>query len=164
MRSLNKLKTQFINKHVINFIEEHDPREISENQTVSYAWAKALHQMQYPELRKLRLNGKHEQKDVICSGEVDDLRFNTNVTAYFGDNGDMRWGYIGTGPNNLAINLLYYFSDGDESFARKHVYTFSSEILLNLTHTKSGVIKYETINAWIKKAKAQKKNKEVAYV
>jgi hypothetical protein len=162
MSFFNTLKSQFINKHIKSIIEEHDPREHLENQTVCYAWSKVLHQIEFPELRKLKLNGKHQVSDVLCSGKVEDLRFSTNITAYLGYNNDMTWGYNGTGPHNFALNILYYFSDGDKPFAYNNAYKFINDILKKLTHRQDGRIKYEVIIAWIKAAKLEQEKKEEA--
>lgn len=109
-----------------------------------YAYLKA-----YPEMRKLAIG--ETDKDVICKREIDDPRFNTNIANYIGLLEEMNWGYKGTGPWLLALNILYTFTDGERKFSCRYACDFVREFLHRSGNKDSFTIPAKTISAWIER-------------
>jgi hypothetical protein len=154
MNLFKKRKKTFTQPKLQSFIRRPvDPREHSDNQNDEYAWNRAAFEQIYPELKKVTLDERHKIIDVICLKDVSDHRFNTNVTAYIGDMNEMTWGYNGSGPYNLALNILYYFTDGDKDFAAKFVFEFRDDIVSKLPNQDNCCIYYNVIMDWISSRK-----------
>lgn len=119
----------------------------------NYSACKNYYYQNYPELRKL-LVGENDQ-DVICVREIDDPRFNTNIDSYIGGLEEMNWGYAGTGPWTLALNILYTFTNGDRKFAYKHVCAFRADFLVRDFNQESFKISAVEVNQWITNKKQQ---------
>jgi len=111
----------------------------------SYDYLNMEHLVQFPHLRKLKLG---ECEDVYCDAEIDDTRFNTNISPHIGYTDEMNWGYSGTGPVNLAINILFTFTNGDVFFSRTNYLEFLNKFLLK-NQRESLVIEKERILEWI---------------
>lgn len=109
----------------------------------------------WPALRKLEVG---ERKDVYRSGHTGDHRFNSNVRAYLGVLDEMSWGFKGTGPHTLALNILYTYT-GDEKFSREYAFDFRADFLENINSKKSYVLEKSLILDWIKE-----KPKGITYV
>lgn len=60
------------------------------------------------------------------------------------------WGYVGTGPFDLSINILYHFT-GKEYFARGWCKDFVVEVLAKLPHRVSVRVPHSVIEDWIEK-------------
>lgn len=95
--------------------------------------------------------------DVICERAVYDPTLNTNIKAYIGDLNQMNWGYLGQGPWNLSLNILYLFSGGDEEFAESNCADFMQEVVSELNHYESDKIEKTYICKWVEKRKNQSK-------
>jgi len=106
-----------------------------------------LHAKQNPVLKKLKIG---QQEDVYLSAAIRDTRFNTNIKAHIGELNEMSWGFIGTGPHTLALNILYTFT-GDAHFARTHALEFRSEFLVRIDSKKSYWMPSFMIFNWITK-------------
>lgn len=109
----------------------------------------------YPTLRKLKLG---EIKDVYLKASMRDHRFNCNIKSYLGLFDEMSWGFKGTGPHTLALNLLYTFTI-DEEFAEAYAFEFRKDFLECIDRKKSYVIEKHLILDWIKE-----KRKGISYV
>ena len=96
---------------------------------------------------------RSRQKRYGCNRDIDDLRFNTNIDSYIGDLEEMNWGYPGTGPWLLALNILYTFTDGDREFAHNYVFDFRSDFLVREYNRSSFKISASEINSWINNKK-----------
>lgn len=96
-------------------------------------------------LKKLKIG---EQQDVYLSASIRDMRFNTNIKAHIGKYDEMSWGFCGTGPYTLALNILYTFT-GDEQFSRTHACEFRSEFLEQIDSQKSYWMPSAMITDWI---------------
>src|SRR5690606_4973956 len=101
----------------------------------------------YPDMRKLRIGER--DKDVICRHDIDDPRFNTNIENYIGELDEMNWGYVGTGPWLLALNILYTFTEGDRRFSLHYVWDFRRDFLVRGKDRSSFTIPAQDICAWI---------------
>lgn len=119
----------------------------------NYSACKKFYYEKHPELRKL-LIGEND-KNVICKREIDDPRFNTNIDSYIGGLEEMNWGYAGTGPWLLSLNILYTFTNGDRDFAYKSVSDFRSDFLVRNFNQGSFEISALEINQWIANKKQQ---------
>ena len=62
------------------------------------------------------------------------------------------WGYLGSGPAELALNILYK-ATGDKPFAKRHYQRFKEQWVSTLP-LQGGVISARTIRAWIHKHRA----------
>lgn len=105
------------------------------------------YQSSFPELKKQKIG--EELQDVICDGRVTSPWLSTNIDAYIGMLDQMNWGYRGTGPRTLALNILYLFTGEDKEFAEKYFNDFVEEFLLSKKQTESLIIKKEKIIQWI---------------
>jgi hypothetical protein len=123
---------------------------------VSLSYQEYLHAKQNPVLKKLKVG---EQKDVYLSAAISDKRFNTNIKARLGQLDEMSWGFMGTGPLTLALNILYTYT-GDEKFARAHALEFRAEYLQNIDKAKSYWIPSFMVECWI----IQKEEGDLNYV
>ena len=112
---------------------------------LAYNFLQIGYMFQFPYLRKLRIG---ESKDVYCDPDVSDPRFNTNIYPYIGYSDQMSWGFGGTGPTNLAMNILFTFSGGDTFFSMSYCHAFLHDFLLK-NHRQTLVIKAERIKKWI---------------
>ncbi len=130
----------------LNNLFSHSHQEIPYS---DYEACKKLYSEKYPELRKLKV--METDKDVICKGDLDDPRFNTNIYNYIGNLEEMNWGYAGTGPWLLALNILFTFTD-DLQFANKYVFDFRKDFLME-NFCKSMRIPADDINKWIRERK-----------
>lgn len=123
-----------------------------------YSACKSFYGQKYPKLRKLLIG--EVDIDVICKREIDDPRFNTNIDSYIGDLEEMNWGYAGTGPWLLALNILYTFTGGDRLFSYEYVCDFRSDFLVRGFNQSSFKIPFHEVNNWI----LNKKQQGVAFV
>lgn len=98
-----------------------------------------------PCLKKLKIG---DREDVYLSAFVRDCRLNTNIKAYIGNLDEMSWGFMGSGPLTLALNILYTYT-GDEKFARKNALEFRAEFLEKIDKTKSYWMPNFMIESWI---------------
>ena len=112
---------------------------------VSFLYQQYLYAKQNPVLKKLKVG---EQEDVYLSAATHDTRFNTNIKGHIGNLNEMSWGFIGTGPYTLALNILYTFT-GDAQFARTHAFEFRSEFLEKIDSKKSYWMPNWMISNWI---------------
>lgn len=115
-----------------------------------------FHAKDYPHLKKLKVG---ECGDIYLSSYVCDYRLNTNIKAHIGQLDEMSWGFMGTGPLTLALNILYTYT-GDEKFARAHALEFRAEYLENIDRTKSYWIPSFMVECWI----IQKEEGDLNYV
>ncbi len=128
-----------------NFIKSIFSEQASTLDYSNYLGRKKHFAKTYPELSKL-LIGENTQ-DVICNRNLDDPRFNTNIDNYIGGYEEMNWGYAGTGPWLLALNILYTFT-GDDKFAQKHVFEFRDDFLMKNFRSSMRISAID-INGWI---------------
>ena len=115
-----------------------------------------FHAKTYPHLKKLKVG---ECKDVYLSAFIRDARLNTNIKPHIGQLDEMSWGFMGTGPLTLALNILYTYT-GDEKFARAHALEFRAEYLQNIDKAKSYWIPSFMVECWI----IQKEEGDLNYV
>ena len=101
----------------------------------------------YPHLKKLAVG---ECEDVYLSANTRDSRFNTNIKAHLGTLDEMYWGFKGTGPHTLALNILYTFT-GDSLFSRVNAIEFREEFLEKIDSKKSYWLPSFMILNWIEK-------------
>ena len=101
----------------------------------------------YPELRKQKI--REEAQDVVCIGSINNPWLSTNIDHYVGSYDQMNWGYRGTEPRTLALNILYLFTCEDKSFSEKYYKEFMEEFLLSKKQTEDLTIKKENIINWI---------------
>ncbi len=101
----------------------------------------------YPELKKQKIGD--ELCDVICDRSVTDPVYSTNIDQYTGMFNQMNWGYQGIGPQTLAVNTLYLFTNGDLKFAREFYNDFVRDFLLSKKQTENLTIRKEKIISWI---------------
>ncbi len=121
---------------------------------------KRRYEVIFPELRKLKL-GDHN-RDIVCKTDIPDPRFNTNITAYIGGFDEMNWGYYGTGPWTLALNILFQFTEGDRIFAQKYVDAFLEEVIVKLLYRKNVTISYDKIYDWIAEKRLEGEKSKLA--
>lgn len=67
------------------------------------------------------------------------------------------WGYKGTGAHDLAINVLYHFSDGDEKFAREYAHWFLLDVVCKLPEGTPMRINADFLIKWV----ADKRNQAI---
>lgn len=125
-------------------------------QQITASLREHFHAKDFPHLRKLKVG---ECKDVYLSAFIRDARLNTNIKAHIGQFDEMSWGFMGTGPLTLALNILYTYT-GDEKFARAHALEFRAEYLENIDRTKSYWIPSFMVEGWI----IQKEEGDLNYV
>lgn len=65
------------------------------------------------------------------------------------------WGYCGTGAHDLAINVLYHFSDGDEKFAREYARWFLLDVVCKLPQSTPMQINGEFLIKWVEDKRNQ---------
>lgn len=123
---------------------------------VSFRYQQYLYAKQNPALKKLKVG---EQEDVYLFSSIRDTRFNTNIKAHIGELDEMSWGFMGTGPLTLALNILYTYT-ADEKFARTNALEFRAEYLENIDRTKSYWMPSFMIESWI----IQKEKGDLNYV
>lgn len=112
---------------------------------VSTSIREHFHAKDYPHLKKLKVG---ECEDVYLSSFISDSRLNTNIKAHIGQLDEMSWGFMGTGPLTLALNILYTYT-GNEKFARANALEFRAEYLQNLDTKKSYWLPSFMIEGWI---------------
>ena len=61
---------------------------------------------------------------------------------------DFAWGYGGSGPAQLSLALLLYFT-GDEKFSLRHYQDFKCDIIANLKNDSDFVLPESEIEKWI---------------
>jgi len=106
-----------------------------------------IYKKSHPKLKKQKLGDL--LKAVICDGSVSDSYFSTNIYPYIGISKEMNWGYSGCGPQVLALNILFLFTEGDGTFARKHYQSFVKDFLNVGKQTDDLEISVPQINTWI---------------
>lgn len=96
-----------------------------------------------PERATLPWNG-----DVVCQRTGDfGCRFNIPQAIVLHSPTGMEWGYGGSGPADLALNILYWFTE-DREFAERHYQDFKWEHIATLPR-EGGTIPGATVRAWI---------------
>lgn len=128
-------------KSISNFFKEDQLDERS------YEELQQMYEKSHPRLKKQKLGGF--LRSVICDGSIDDSYFSTNIYPYIGFSKEMNWGYSGCGPQVLALNILFLFTDGDGSFARKHYQSFVQDFLNIGKQTDDLEISVPEINTWV---------------
>ena len=113
----------------------------------SYEELQKMYEKSHPKLKKQQLGD--ELKAVICDGRIDDAYFSTNIYPYIGFSKEMNWGYSGSGPQMLALNILFLFSDGDGVFARKHHQDFVQDYLITRSQNEDLELSVLEVNMWI---------------
>lgn len=73
----------------------------------------------------------------------------TNVPRRLGLSGFVNWGYLGTGPHDLALNVLYHYSDQNEEFARGFAGHFVEEVVSKLEMNVAMRIDGGFISKWV---------------
>jgi len=63
------------------------------------------------------------------------------------------WGYTGTGAHDLAVNVLYHYSDGDEKFARENTGAFLLDVVAKLPQDKAMRINGDFLIQWVAEKK-----------
>ena len=121
--------------------------QIKKSQEETYEELQQKYEKLFPKLKK-QILGNLEQ-DVICDASADDAYFSTNIYPYLSYSKEMNWGYSGTGPQSLAVNILFLFTQGDGVFARKFYQEFLDDFLLSKKQTENLVIKARDISLWI---------------
>jgi|SaaInlStandDraft_6_1057023.scaffolds.fasta_scaffold14090_1 hypothetical protein len=113
----------------------------------NYAELQQMYEKSHPKLKKQKLGDL--LKPVICDGSIDDTYFSTNIYPYIGFSKEMNWGYSGCGPQVLALNIIFLFSEGDGAFARKHYQSFLQDFLKAKKQNEDLEISVTDINRWI---------------
>jgi len=67
---------------------------------------------------------------------------------------DVNWGYNGTGPFDLALNVLFHYSGGDEAFTYHYARLFVKEFIGFLPKDTPLVVYSEAIVRWVNDKKA----------
>jgi hypothetical protein len=57
------------------------------------------------------------------------------------------WGYAGSGPSQLALALLIYFTDDD--YALKHYQDFKTDVVMHLPNGQGFKIKNSVVTDWV---------------
>jgi len=117
------------------------------------------YEKQFPHLRKQKL--EEHLKDVICDGSVLDSYYNTNIYSYLGSSKEMNWGYHGSGPQSLALNILFLFTEGDGGFARDRYLEFMEDFLQSKKQRETLKIKSHDIKMWIYKRRRPRRRAPV---
>ena len=142
----------FLNSSFFTSIENYfQNRKLREK---TYEELQQMYEKSFPKLKKQKF-GDH-LKDVICDASVDDSYFNTNIYPYLGFSKEMNWGYSGSGPQMLALNILFLFSEGDGVFARKFHWDFVNDFLLSKKQSENLTIKAYNIELWIHEKQKRK--------
>lgn len=63
----------------------------------------------------------------------------------------LRWGYGGSGPSDLALNVLMHVT-GDYAFADKHYQAFKA-MFITRVHPDGGILNRGHIDSWVAKAR-----------
>ncbi len=113
----------------------------------SYEELQKMYESNYPRLKKQMLGD--ELKPVICDGSIDDSYFSTNIYPYIGFSKEMNWGYNGSGPQILALNVLFLFTDGDGVFARRYHTDFMQDFLQSGNQNDDLNISTPDISKWV---------------
>ncbi len=72
----------------------------------------------------------------------------SNVHKRFGLSQDINWGYTGTGPHDLALNVLFHFSDQNEAFARAFAGDFVEDVVQYLEQVPQRITG-EFLKSWV---------------
>jgi len=85
-------------------------------------------------------------EDIVCSRDEDGIHTNVprRITQHSPDG--FEWGYGGSGPADLALNILSIFAG--QEFAERHHQEFKFEFIAPMPH-EGGTIKCEDILSWI---------------
>lgn len=73
----------------------------------------------------------------------------SNVHKRFGLSQDISWGYAGTGPHDLALNVLFHFSDQNEEFARAFAGGFVEDVVQHLEQSVPQRIDGAFLTNWV---------------
>ena len=83
--------------------------------------------------RRRQAYGPHRLRDIVCKRTVDGQARVTGIRhewVLLSPTG-FEWGYLGSGPADLALNILLY-ATGDRDFARRHFLRFRNEVIARI--------------------------------
>ena len=111
--------------------------------------------------KRLRVLAPGEFEDVVLRpshrrecGNVGNVPYRLKLAWWY------EWGYLGNGPHDTAINILYHFS-GSERFSREFVHEFVEEVIVKLPNNVAVAISARFIIEWINARKG--KTSDYAY-
>ena len=110
--------------------------------------------------RALNEEEKCQPISVLADGELADVVLRPSVYAQQRGNVSnvpyrfkfgwwYEWGYMGNGPCDTAINILYHFSGQDEQFARAYTLEFIKDVLEKIPNRTAISISKNFILSWI---------------
>jgi DNA-directed RNA polymerase subunit RPC12/RpoP len=91
------------------------------------------------------------KKDIICFRDDDGIHTNVPQRIKQHSPTGFEWGYGGSGPADLALNILSLFAG--QEFAERYHQDFKREFIASMPH-EGGMIRREDIIQWIKEKEA----------
>ena len=88
--------------------------------------------------------------DAVCSRGPDGIKTNIPRRIIYHSPDGFEWGYGGSGPADFALNILSVYIGEEE--ARRYYQDFKFTFVAGLAY-EGGVIKRETIMAWVGEAR-----------
>jgi len=90
-------------------------------------------------------------EDIVCSRDADGIHTNVPQRIIQHSPTGFAWGYGGSGPADLALNILSIFTG--QEFAERYHQDFKWKFIATLPH-EGGTIKREDIIQWIEEKEA----------
>lgn len=73
------------------------------------------------------------------------------------------YGYIGTGPYDLALNILFHWSDGDLHFAKQKAPKLVEDLISKLPMGQALEVSGEMLTTWVENEKKLKLENEIVF-
>lgn len=73
------------------------------------------------------------------------------------------YGYFGTGPCDLALNILFHWSGGDLHFAKQKAAKLAEDVISKLPMGKAIEVSGEMLSAWVENEKNSECGNEVVF-
>nr|BFD66932.1 hypothetical protein HAGR004_19540 [Bdellovibrio sp. HAGR004] len=103
-----------------------------------------------------------EFKDVILSQNDKQLK-TSNLPKRFAVSYGYNWGYLGTGPSDLALNLALHFSNNDLAFAHTYYQDLLEDIVQHLPLDQDVLVNAGMLLEWVKTHRSQKPRHNTTY-
>jgi hypothetical protein len=117
----------------------------------------SLHQAEKAaEEEKKSTGGVYDGGDIVLSRKGDYPITNVPHAIAFHSLTGFEWGYGGSGPAELALNILYAVT-GDRKFSMKHHQDFKWDFVAVMP-VEGGVIKRDEILAWLKEREGREED------